>query len=399
MFFEKMQNRKNDGFTLVELIVVIAILAILAGIGVPAYSGYVEKANMAADQQLVREVANALTLYYYDNYETPASGYVHLSASGADGDADVGAAAMEAVFGEGWESNSLKYGEWANDGIIGSALSPEAAEAVTNSSFVTGDSSVDELLGTVADLTDSAFSFISKKISDPALLYSAMVGNFSTGDAEFKEMCTKYNIPLNEAGNAFNIGSTDAEKAEFQTKLSNMMVFAAAQNFTDAVENETEGTMAANLLTMYAGYTAAVNSSYATAETKAAYETMNATFKNASSINDVMAAMETFSTNSNVATMMENYSNDTTGIADTDSVAILNIMKAVNASSSKVGEGDMANKNLFTSSNVSNHFNAYISAAGTVAGGGFPTVSTGDIVIYLSSNGTVVSSSEGALAQ
>ena len=59
MFFEKMQTRKNDGFTLVELIVVIAILAILAGIAVPAYSGYIEKANVAADQQLLHTVNTA----------------------------------------------------------------------------------------------------------------------------------------------------------------------------------------------------------------------------------------------------------------------------------------------------------------------------------------------------
>ena len=41
--------KKNEGFTLVELIVVIAILAILAGVAVPAYSGYITKANQAAD--------------------------------------------------------------------------------------------------------------------------------------------------------------------------------------------------------------------------------------------------------------------------------------------------------------------------------------------------------------
>lgn len=40
--------KKNGGFTLVELIVVIAILAILAGIAVPAYSGYITKAQDAA---------------------------------------------------------------------------------------------------------------------------------------------------------------------------------------------------------------------------------------------------------------------------------------------------------------------------------------------------------------
>lgn len=40
--------KKNGGFTLVELIVVIAILAILAGIAIPAYSGYIKKAQDAA---------------------------------------------------------------------------------------------------------------------------------------------------------------------------------------------------------------------------------------------------------------------------------------------------------------------------------------------------------------
>lgn len=44
------------GFTLVELIVVIAILAILAGVAIPVYSGYIEKANQAADLQLLGAV-------------------------------------------------------------------------------------------------------------------------------------------------------------------------------------------------------------------------------------------------------------------------------------------------------------------------------------------------------
>lgn len=39
--------KSNGGFTLVELIVVIAILAILASVAVPAYSGYIAKAESA----------------------------------------------------------------------------------------------------------------------------------------------------------------------------------------------------------------------------------------------------------------------------------------------------------------------------------------------------------------
>lgn len=39
---------KDEGFTLVELIVVIAILAILAGVATAGYSGYIKSANDAA---------------------------------------------------------------------------------------------------------------------------------------------------------------------------------------------------------------------------------------------------------------------------------------------------------------------------------------------------------------
>jgi len=51
--------KKTEGFTLVELIVVIAILGILAGVGTVGYSGYVKKANMAADQQLLASLNSA----------------------------------------------------------------------------------------------------------------------------------------------------------------------------------------------------------------------------------------------------------------------------------------------------------------------------------------------------
>ena len=52
--------KKNGGFTLVELIVVIAILAILAGVAIPAYSGYIKSANDAAVETELSAVKTAV---------------------------------------------------------------------------------------------------------------------------------------------------------------------------------------------------------------------------------------------------------------------------------------------------------------------------------------------------
>ena len=55
----KMKN--NKGFSLVELIIVIAIMAILVGVMAPQLIKYVEKTNVSSDAQLCDSVRTALT--------------------------------------------------------------------------------------------------------------------------------------------------------------------------------------------------------------------------------------------------------------------------------------------------------------------------------------------------
>ncbi len=61
-----MKNTKK-GFTLVELLVVIAILAILATVSVVGYTNFVEKANRSADQQLVAQLNVVVVGYLVEN--------------------------------------------------------------------------------------------------------------------------------------------------------------------------------------------------------------------------------------------------------------------------------------------------------------------------------------------
>lgn len=53
-------NKDNKGFSLVELIIVIAIMAVLVGVLAPAYLRYVEKSKKSADVQAVDAVMRAM---------------------------------------------------------------------------------------------------------------------------------------------------------------------------------------------------------------------------------------------------------------------------------------------------------------------------------------------------
>ena len=53
-------RKKNAGFTIVELVIVIAVIAILAAVLIPTFSNIIKKANLSADKQAVREMNEAL---------------------------------------------------------------------------------------------------------------------------------------------------------------------------------------------------------------------------------------------------------------------------------------------------------------------------------------------------
>jgi len=58
--------KNNKGFSLVELIIVIAIMAILVGVMAPQLIKYIEKTNVSSDTQLCDSIKTAVTTAMMD---------------------------------------------------------------------------------------------------------------------------------------------------------------------------------------------------------------------------------------------------------------------------------------------------------------------------------------------
>lgn len=70
-------NRRNQGFTLVELIIVVAIIGILSTLGLNSYADILAKARDTKRKADLREVQVALQQYYveYGTFQVANSGY------------------------------------------------------------------------------------------------------------------------------------------------------------------------------------------------------------------------------------------------------------------------------------------------------------------------------------
>ncbi|EMU0705074.1 pilin, partial [Neisseria gonorrhoeae] len=66
-------NTLQKGFTLIELMIVIAIVGILAAVALPAYQDYTARAQVSEAILLAEGQKSAVTEYYLNNGEWPAN--------------------------------------------------------------------------------------------------------------------------------------------------------------------------------------------------------------------------------------------------------------------------------------------------------------------------------------
>ena len=79
----------SAGFTLIELMIVVAIIAILAAIAYPSYQQYVRRANEADAQQFLLELSNLQERYLLDR-RAYATDTADLAATPAELDGKYG---------------------------------------------------------------------------------------------------------------------------------------------------------------------------------------------------------------------------------------------------------------------------------------------------------------------